>query len=127
MMWLALPAAGWNYWRVWDELPARMAVHFDATWQPNGWTSPEGALELGLGIMVVMLLLFTVTTLIIEALKPNAAWAVLLLAYVSVGFCWYANYSIVKFNLQAQPAHSELVGPSFPAISDSRLRFQLRC
>jgi hypothetical protein len=126
LMWLALPGAVWDYSRVWDQLPARMAVHFDANWQPNGWTSREGVLELGLGIMVVMLGLSTVTTLMIEALKPSAAWAALLLAYVSVGFCWYGNYSLVKFNLPAKPAHSELVGPNFPAISDSRVGLQLR-
>ena len=36
LMWLALPITALNYWRVWDRLPARMAVHFDANWQPNG-------------------------------------------------------------------------------------------
>ena len=48
-MWLALPISAWEYWQVWDQLPTRMAVHFDANWQPNGYTSREGALELGLG------------------------------------------------------------------------------
>ena len=46
-----LPITALNYWRAWDQLPARMAVHFDANWQPNGYTSREGALMLGLGIM----------------------------------------------------------------------------
>ena len=57
LMWLALPAAAWNYGRVWNQLPERMAVHFDANWQPNGYTSRAGAAELGLGIMAVMLIL----------------------------------------------------------------------
>ncbi len=74
LMWLALPTSAWDYWHVWDQLPARMAVHFDANWQPNGYTSREGALQLGLGIMLVMLVLFTVATLIVHALKPPAAW-----------------------------------------------------
>ena len=36
LMWLALPTTGLNYWLAWDRLPYRMAVHFDANWQPNG-------------------------------------------------------------------------------------------
>lgn len=119
LMWLALPTSAWMYGRVWDHLPARMAVHFDANWQPNGYTTPEGALRLGLGIMLVMLVIFTAATLTIFYLKPAAVWPALLISYVVVGFCWYGNYSILKFNLDAQAAHSELVGTISPAQSDS--------
>ena len=108
LMWLALPTSAWDYWHVWDQLPVRMAVHFDANWQPNGYTSREGALQLGLGIMVVLLVLFTVATLIIHALKPPAAWPALVISYVVLGFCWYGNYSIVKFNLNAQAQTTQL-------------------
>jgi hypothetical protein len=110
LMWLSLPISAWEYRRVWDQLPLRMAVHFDANWQPNGYTSREGALYLGLGIMACMLVMFTVTALIIHAMKPSAAWPALLISYVVLGFCWYANHSIVNFNLNTQPAHSELIG-----------------
>jgi len=106
-MWLALPTVAWNYWRAWDRLPARMAVHFDANWQPNGYTSREGAVQLGLEILIVMLVLFTVATLIVDALKPTAFWPVLVLSYAVLACCWYANVSIVKFNLQS--AHSGFV------------------
>ena len=102
LMWLALPISAWEYRSVWDQLPARMAVHFDANWRPNGYTSRQGALELGLGIMAFMLVMFTLTTVIIYALKPGAAWPALLISYVVLGFCWYGNHSIVKFNLSAQ-------------------------
>lgn len=119
VMWLVLPTTALSYWQVWDRLPMRMAVHFDANWQPNGYTSREGALYLGLGIMVSMLVLFTVTALIVRTLKPSASWPVLVVAYVTLGFCWFGNHSIVDFNLNAQPAHSELVGPNSPAIGNS--------
>lgn len=117
LMWLALPFSAWNYWHVWDQLPVRMAVHFDANWQPNGYTSRQGALELGLGIMLAMLVLFSVTTLVIYAMKPAAAWPALLIAYVVVGFCWYGNYSIVKFNLNAHVGSSQLsvISSQYPA------------
>jgi hypothetical protein len=117
LMWLTLPTSAWNYWRVWDQLPERMAVHFDANWRPNGFTSREGAFQLGLGIMLFMLIVFTVATLIVLYVKPSAGLGALIVAYVALGFCWYGNYSIVEFNLKT-PAHSELVGPNSPALSD---------
>jgi hypothetical protein len=120
LMWLALPITALKYWRVWDRLPLRMAVHFDANWQPNGYTSREGALMLGLGIMAVMLLFFTIGALVANALKPAATWPLLLAFYVGLGFLWYANNSIVEWNLNPPPAHSELVGPGSPAVRDSR-------
>src|SRR5256885_6913411 len=116
LMWLALPISGWEYRSVWEQLPARMAVHFDAHWRPNGYTSRQGALELGLTIMAVMLVTFTLATLMLQWQKPAAAWPALLIAYVVVGFCWYGNHSIVKFNLTAQKGSSQLsvVSSQFP-------------
>ena len=113
LMWMALPTSAWTYWHVWDRLPESMAVHFKADWQPNGYASREAALKMGLGILIAMLVLFTIATLVISYLKPFAVWPALVIAYVVVGFCWYGNYSIVKFNLNAHAAHSELVG-TFP-------------
>jgi hypothetical protein len=126
LMWLALPTSAWEYRRTWNQLPPRMAIHFDANWDPNGYTSREGALELGLGIMVVMLVMFTLATLIIHTLKRAAGLPALLIAYMVLGFCWYGNHTIIKFNLNAQPAHSELVGSSSPAESDSQQVLELR-
>jgi hypothetical protein len=120
LMWLALPITALKYWRYWDRLPLRMAVHFDANWQPNGYTSREGALMLGLGIMAVMLLFFTIGALVANALKPAAAWPLLLAFYVGLGLLWYANNLIVEWNLNPPPTHSELVGPDSPAVCDSR-------
>jgi hypothetical protein len=119
LMWLVLPVTALNYWRAWDHLPLRMAVHFDANWQPNGYTSREGAVMLGLGIMAVMLILFTVAGLIAHDMKPAAAWPMLLVFYVVLGFLWFGNHSIVEWNLNPPPAHSELVGPGSPAVRDS--------
>jgi hypothetical protein len=111
LMWLALPITAQNYWSNWDRLPARMAVHFDANWQPSGYTNREGALELGLGIMVFMLVVSTVGLLIAHALRPAAAWPLLVVFYVTIGFVWFGNRSIIKWNLNPPPAHSELMGP----------------
>ncbi len=125
LMWLVLPITAANYWQAWDQLPPRMAVHFDVNHQPNGYTSREGAVMLGLGIMAVLLVLFTVAALIARAMKPNASWPILGVAYVVIGFCWFGNHSIVNFNLNPL-AHSELVGASSPATSDSDSRIILQ-
>lgn len=121
LMWLALPITALNYWQAWDHLPARMAVHFDADWQPNGYTSREGAVMLGLGIMAFMLVIFTVGGYVLRAAKSSPAWPMLGFFYVVLGIAWYGNNRIVEFNLHLndQPAHSELVGPPSPATSDS--------
>jgi hypothetical protein len=119
LMWLALPVTALKYWRAWDRLPMRMAVHFDAHWRPNGYTSREGALMLGLGIMAFLLVVSTLGALIAHALKPVAAWPLLLVFYVTLGFVWFGNHSIVEWNLNPPPAHSELMGPNSPAVGDS--------
>jgi uncharacterized membrane protein len=122
LMWLALPITALNYWQAWDRLPARMAVHFDAAWRPNGYTSREGSLMFGIGIMAVTLLTFTIACLITRAQKPGSSWPVLIISYVVLGILFYANNFIVDFNLKTQPARSELVGPNSPAMSDSNRR-----
>jgi uncharacterized protein DUF1648 len=111
LMWLTLVTSAMNYWRVWDRLPERMAVHFDASFHPNGFTSKAGSVELGLGIMTVMLVLFTVAGLIAHAMKPVAAWPMLVVFYVAMGIIWYGNYSIVTFNLNRLAAPQYLIIP----------------
>lgn len=120
LMWLGLLSTALNYWRNWDRLPVRMAVHFDANWQPNGYSSREGALTLGLGIMAFVLLVFTITALILNSQKPTAAWPMLAVFYLALGILWYANNWIVQRNLNEQPVHSEWMDPSSPAIQDLR-------
>jgi len=58
LAWLALPLTALNYWRAWDRLPMRIAVHFDANWRPNGWTSREGSRMLALGMTAFLLVVF---------------------------------------------------------------------
>ena len=117
-MWLVLPITAMGYWSAWDQLPARMAVHFDANWQPNGFTSREGALMLGLGIMAFMLVVFTVGALATHAVKAGAAWVLLVIFYVTLGFLWFGNRSIIEFNLRSQSPHSVSRHGTFP---DNRL------
>lgn len=125
LMWLGLPGGASMYWTAWDRLPPRVAVHFDANWQPNGYTSREAALQLGLGILVVMLVLFSAAMLIIDALKPAAFWPGLVISYVVVGFCLYGNYAIVNYNLQARQVRS--VQGGVEAQRRTQYAFEERC
>jgi uncharacterized membrane protein len=126
LMWLALPTTALNYWRVWDQLPARMAVHFDANWQPNGYTSREGSLMLALGIMTFMSLVFTIAASIVHGQKPSASGPLLIVSCLALSALWFVNNWIVERNLHSQPAHSELVGSISPATSDSASRAALK-
>jgi hypothetical protein len=126
LLWVPLPVLALKYWRVWDRLPLRMAVHFDANWQPNGLTSRQGSLMLAVGIFAAMQILFTITFFIVRAQKPGALWPMLLFSYAFLGFFWFANNWIVEFNLRPQPAHSELVGPNSPAPTNSELKTDLQ-
>jgi hypothetical protein len=114
LMWLALPLTALRYLGVWDRLPIRMAVHFDVNWQPNGWTSREGALLLGLGIMAFMVVVFTVASYAVRANKPRAAWPVLVVFYLMLTFLWWVNHWIVQRNLNGQSSPSALLRAEFP-------------
>lgn len=115
LMWLALPTTALDYWRNWGRLPARMAVHFDVNWQPNGYTSREGSLMLALGIMAFMLVTFTVGAHAVRVNKPAAAWPVLISLYLALGLFWFANNWIVQRNLQSdQSPHAVLPHSEFP-------------
>ncbi len=106
LMWLALPITALNYWRVWDRLPMRMAVHFDANWQPNGYTSRDGALLLGLGVIAFLLVLFTVASYAVRANKPSAAWPVMVMFYVALTALCVVNNWIAQRNVNDQPSPS---------------------
>ena len=118
LMWLALPTTALNYWRAWDHLPVRMAVHFDAHWQPNGYTSREGSLMLALVIMAFLLIIFTVGAHAVRVNKPSAAWPVLIMLYLALGFFWFASNWIVQRNLQSddQSPHAVLAHSEFPHV-----------
>jgi uncharacterized membrane protein len=100
LAWVALPITGLNYWLAWDRLPMRMAVHFDANWQPNGYTTREGSLYFALVIVTFMLVLCTVMSYIVRARKPQSSWPVLISFYVALGFCCYGANAIVEYNLR---------------------------
>ena len=117
LMWLALPITALNYWRVWDRLPMHMAVHFDANWQPNGYTSREGALLLGLGVIAFLLVMFTVAAYAVRTNKPSAAWPVMVMFYAALTSLCLVNNWIAQRNVKEPPSPSaSLHAKKFPPL-----------
>lgn len=76
--WILLPLLVAGYLTVWNELPARMATHFDVTGQPDGW--------MGRGLFLVfstVFLLFElgIFTLILTTKYKEMAPPVMLIAF----------------------------------------------
>ena len=105
LMWLVLPLTALRFWWAWDRLPARMATHFNASGQPNGWMSREAALEFGLGMTLLFLVVFTVISYVLQKQKASdvGSWALLGLFGVVVGVIYQANSSIIDYNLTGRP------------------------
>jgi hypothetical protein len=102
LLWLALPVTAFQFWKVWDQLPARMASHFGTAGQPNGWMSRE---TLAIFFLVLLtFLLATFTWVLTRVRRPDAvAWSLLGMFYVVVGVLLRVNSSVLKFNLYGHP------------------------
>lgn len=102
LLWVALPLTAFQFWRVWNELPARMASHFGAAGQPNGWMSRE---TLAIFFLVLLtFLLATFTWALTRVRKPDAlAWSLLAMFYVVVGLLLSVNSAVLKYNLYGHP------------------------
>ncbi len=105
LQWLALPILAVMFGSVWQQLPSRLATHFDLANQPNGWMSREEALVVMLGISTTVLIAATWIGSRIH--EPDAtAWGLVALFYVIQGTLIYAEQSIIDFNLSGKPVHA---------------------
>jgi Protein of unknown function (DUF1648) len=101
LAWLALPLTALKYRSAWDRLPMRIAVHFDANWQPNGWTSREGARLLALGTTAFLLTIFMIASFAAVRMSSSSLsrWSMLAVFYFVLGLLYYVNSWIVDRNL----------------------------
>jgi len=116
LLWLSLPLTAMRYWLVWDRLPVRLATHFNAYNQPNGWMSREASLIFTLVLLLFVLTTFTVILLRIR--KPDTiAWAVLGMFYVITGFLYQISGSVLNYNLSGESIHLvPMIATLFAAI-----------
>jgi hypothetical protein len=106
LMWLALPLTALRYAQVWDQLPVRMATHFNASGQPNGWMPRETSLYFALGLTAFLLVIFTGLSIVILRQKPTpdkSSFALLAFLYAILGFVFYVNNGILEHNLTGNP------------------------
>ncbi len=119
LLWLGLPLIAFRYWLVWDRLPARMATHFNAANQPNGWMTREGSLIFVLVLYAFLVTLFSAIVFLFHKVHaPDAAaWAVVGLFYVVLGVIVYSNESVLRYNLSGEPIQLlYMIAPVFIAI-----------
>ena len=111
-MWLALPLLALRYWQVWDQLPLRMATHFDINGDANGWMTRDMSLWFALGVTVFLLAVSTAILLVIHSQKTSdaASWSLLAFFYFIVGFVFFGNEKVMGYNLHGTAA---ALGSSF--------------
>jgi hypothetical protein len=102
LMWLALPLTALRFWLAWDRLPLRMATHFNANGQPNGWMPRESAFYVALGITAAMVAVFTAISYVAHRTHaPDAfSWSLLGFFYLVTGFVNAANNGVIRYNVQ---------------------------
>jgi len=110
--WLALPLTWLQYHLVWDQLPAKMATHFNAAGQANGWMTRESALIFPMALAALFLVVFTAILVRVRT-QGREFWAVAGLLYLLLGVLAYANNSIIEYNLYG---HAVEVAPLLIAV-----------
>ena len=107
LQWLALPVMALMFAAVWQQLPGRLATHFNLANEPNGWMSREETFVVLLSVATAVLILATwISSRITE---PDAtAWGLLALFYVVLGTLVWAEHSVIEYNLYGKPVQ---VGP----------------
>jgi len=110
LLWLALPIVALQYRQAWDHLPVRMAVHFNAANQANGWMTRAQSLDFNLSMIAVALVVSTIV-LIAASWRSVASFAWVLLAFfaVLIGFLLSVNQAVIHYNVDGTPIHPERV------------------
>jgi len=102
LLWLALPLTGLQYWSVWNQLPARMATHFAASGQPNGWMTRQVSLVFVMGLTAILLATFSWA--LSRVRKPDIlAWSLLVMSCVILGALFNLNAAVLNYNIYGSP------------------------
>ena len=104
LLWLALPIATLDYRGVWDRLPARMATHFNAAGQVNGWMTPAESLHFIVGMLGLFLVLATVVLVAgTRHAVTRFSWVLLGFFALFLGFLVSVNHALLSYNLSGAP------------------------
>jgi uncharacterized protein DUF1648 len=104
LLWLAPLAMGCRCWQLWDRLPMRMASHFDAAGQANGWMGREAAVFFDVFFLVFLAAVFSVVLYVIQNKYPLAklSWALLAFLHAEIWTIVYMLDSALGYNIDGR-------------------------
>jgi hypothetical protein len=94
--WLALPLLAWMLLDVRESLPERVAVHFGFGGAPDRWASRETFIAVSLGVLALVLAIFTARSL--RARASGGFYPLLASQYILVGVVASAIWQVVRFS-----------------------------
>jgi Protein of unknown function (DUF1648) len=105
LLWAAPLAVALRYWRVWNQLPPRIATHFDAAGHANGWMTREESFHFSVGFVAVLVLVLFGVLLFVERKYPLAKllWGLLGFFQLETWVTVYMMNSMVAYNLNGTP------------------------
>jgi hypothetical protein len=105
LLWLTPAAIALRYWQVWDQLPLRVATHFDAVGHANGWMPRDASLHFCLGFIAAVAAVFSVVLILMQWKYPLAkfSWAFLIFCHAEIWAAVILLNSTLDFNLKGTP------------------------
>jgi hypothetical protein len=101
LLWLAPLVILLRYQQFWDQLPARMATHFNAQGHANGWITRELSLYWSAGLLAFFAAVFFTVPLAIAAKHPltRFSWTLLAFFHAEIWTFVYLQNSLLEYNL----------------------------
>ena len=104
LIWTIVPVVAILYGFAWNQLPPRLATHFNFANQPNGWMSREGSLVFFL--VFAGLMAGTASFVLSRVTRPDpTAWVLLIFFYVILGVLIWAERSVIAYNVDGRPVN----------------------
>lgn len=104
LIWIFVPLNALVFALAWNQLPGRLATHFDFNNHPNGWMPREGAFAFFLVFAAMMAAIATWT--LSRVTRPDlSAWALAGLFYVIAGTLLWAENSVIAYNVSGKPVN----------------------
>jgi hypothetical protein len=104
LIWISVPLNALVFALAWNQLPARLATHFDFNNQPNGWMPREGAFAFFLLFAAMMAAIATWT--LSRVTSPDlSAWGLAGLFYVIAGTLLWAENAVIAYNVSGKPVN----------------------
>jgi hypothetical protein len=105
LLWLAPVATYIRYRQLWDRLPPRMASHFNAAGEANGWMTRGMSLDWSVGSVALVAAVFSVVAIILltKYELTRLSWTLLFFFHAVIWTIVYLLNSVVEFNIKHTP------------------------